>query len=141
MKTSPWTICLGAALLLASGCSTVSSRIDDHRALYESYPLEVRETIAAGQVAVGFDENQVTMALGSPDHVYTRTDLNGTSHVWGYRGRGLRPRISLGVGVGGGGGGTRVGTGVGVGLGEERADRVRVVFDPSGRVTAVEEVR
>ncbi len=83
------------------------------------------------------------MALGRPDRVATRTTPDGTSEVWSYRDPGPRFSVGLGIGVGGGGGSTRVGTGVGVSTGQRVYDdeKVRVVFDERGQVSAVEQVQ
>lgn len=130
----------GVALVLAGCASTPSSRIQADRAAYDSYPLAVQEKIATGEVEVGFTREQVTMALGKADRVTRRTTPDGTSEVWSYRDRGPRFSVGLGVGVGSGGGSTRVGTGVGVTTGDRdwADERMRVVFDPNGQVSAVE---
>eukprot|EP01034_Spumella_vulgaris_P046524 gene46524-58013_t len=39
---------LSAAVLLAA-CSSPASRIDDKKSIYESYPPEVQQKLAAGQ--------------------------------------------------------------------------------------------
>ena len=133
----------GALLLAAAGCaSTPLSRIQSAREVYNSYPMEVQERIASGQVDVGFTTEQVRMALGKPDRVASRTTPDGTSEVWSYSDKGPRISVGLGLGVGGGGGSTRVGTGIGVSTGGRvlEKERTRVVFDQRGQVTAVEQV-
>lgn len=139
-------LCLAALVWLAlsaAGCSTVDSRIAKNRELFSSWPLAVQEKIAAGQIDIGFTADQVRVALGEPDRVFTRTTADGTSEVWSYRDR--RPRIGFGVGVGMGGwhGGRGVGGGIGIGTGGGYRDdeRLGVVFDRTGQVTAVEERR
>ncbi|HEY0969062.1 MAG TPA: hypothetical protein VGD88_16845 [Opitutaceae bacterium] len=134
----------GVLLLAAAGCaSTPSSRIQSAREVYNSYPMEVQEKIASGQVDVGFTTEQVRMALGKPDRVASRTTPDGTSEVWSYRDKGPRFSVGLGLGVGGGGGSTRVGTGVGVSTGGRDYDdeKTRVIFDQRGQVTSVEQVQ
>lgn len=134
----------GGLLLAAAGCaSTPSSRIQSAREVYNSYPMEVQEKIASGQVDVGFTTEQVRMALGKPDRVASRTTPDGTSEVWSYRDKGPRFSVGLGLGVGGGGGSTRVGTGVGVSTGGRDYDdeKTRVIFDQRGQVTSVEQVQ
>lgn len=129
---------LGFAL---AGCSTVDSRIARHREQFDAWPLEVREKIAAGQIAIGFTADQVRVALGEPDRVFTRTTSDGSTEVWSYRER--RPKLSFGVGVGlgsfGGGRGTFGGVGVGTGGDYRDDEKLGVVFDRQGRVIAVEE--
>lgn len=126
-----------------AGCSTVDSRIARNRAAFDSWPAEVQEKIAAGQIDIGFTTDQVRVALGEPDRMFTRTTADGTSEVWSYRDRG--PRIGFGVGVGMGGwhGSRGVGGGVGIGSsgGYHDDEKLGIVFDPAGRVSAVEERR
>jgi len=144
MTVFPYVVA-GVLLFAAAGCaSTPSSRIQSARDVYNSYPMEVQERIASGQVDVGFTTEQVRMALGKPDRVASRTTPDGTSEVWSYRDKGPRFSVGLGLGIGGGGGSTRVGTGVGVSTGGRRDyddEKMRVIFDQRGRVTAVEQVQ
>lgn len=131
-------IILGIAALV--GCSTVDSRIARNRAAFESWPLEIREQVAAGKIDLGFTREQARMALGEPDRVFTRTTVDGAEEVWSYRER--RPRIGIGIGVGFGGiAGSRAASGgVGVGLGGGYAgdEKLGLVFDRTGRVAAIE---
>ncbi len=134
----------GLLLLAAAGCaSTPASRIQSAREVYNSYPMDVQEKIASGQVDVGFTTEQVRMALGKPDRVASRTTPDGTSEVWSYRDKGPRFSVGIGLGVSGGGGSTRVGTGVGVSTGGRDFDdeKTRVIFDQRGQVTSVEQVQ
>lgn len=135
---------LVVGFLLAAGCtSTPASRIQSARDVYNSYPMDVQEKIAAGEVDVGFTAEQVRMALGKPDRVASRTTPDGTSEVWSYRDKGPRFSVGLGLGVSGGGGSTRVGTGIGVSTGGRDYDdeKTRVVFNQNGEVSAVEQVQ
>jgi hypothetical protein len=130
---------LGCGLLVA-GCSTVDSRISKHRELFNTWPAAVQDKVVRGQIDIGFTADQVRVALGEPDRVFTRTTTDGTSQVWSYRDRG--PRLGFGVGLGmgswGGRGGTFGGVGVGTGGGYHDDEKVGVVFDPAGRVAAIE---
>ena len=129
-----------AAALILAGCTTrtPAQRIDRDRATFEAWPADVQRLVEAGRLAVGFDEDQVRMALGDPDDVSTRTTADGQSVVWTYRDR--KPRFGLGLGVSGGSGGSGVGLGVGTSTGGSREPRLRVIF-AEGRVAAVEEAR
>jgi hypothetical protein len=122
--------------LFSTGCSTADSRIKDNQAAFNALPADTQQKIREGKVEVGYAPEWVTMALGKPDRVYTRTTEKGTSEIWAYRD--TKPSFSFGLGVGGGGGGTRVGTGVGLTTGGDRYDdKLRVVF-ADGKVTALE---
>jgi hypothetical protein len=129
-----------AAGLLLVGCATrtPAQRIDRDRATFDAWPADVQQLVEAGRLAVGFDEEQVRMALGDPDDVSTRTTADGQMVVWTYRDR--KPLFGVGFGVSGGSGGSGVGLGVGTSTGGSQAPRLRVMFS-EGRVTAVEEAR
>ena len=140
MKTKlSFTAVVGFALL-AAGCSTVDSRIAKNRAAFNTWPPAVQDKVVVGQIGVGFTSDQVRVALGEPDRVWTRTTADGTSQVWSYRERG--PRFSFGVGVGMGSFGRHGGSfgsiGVGTHTGYLDDEKMGVVFDPSGRVSAIE---
>lgn len=138
MKTK--ALLASAAILLLGGCSTIDSRIAKNRAAFDTSPPAVQEKIIHGQVDIGFTPEQVRMALGEPDRVFTRTTADGTSEVWGYRDHG--PRFSFGVGVGTGSFGrhssTSLGVGVGTGGGYRDDEKMGVVFDRTGHVASVE---
>ena len=125
-------------IVLLAGCTTArtpAQRIAADRTSFESWPADVQRQIEAGEVAVGFDEAQVRMALGEPADISTRTTAEGQTEVWTYRD--ASPRFGFGFGVSGGGGGSGVGGGVGTSTGGTQAPRLRVIFS-EGRVTAVE---
>lgn len=127
------TLLLLLAVALAA-CSTTASRIGSQQAVFDSYPAEVQAKIRAGEVGIGFTPEQTRLALGEPSRIYERQTEKGSSEVWAYRSN--APSFSLGIG-GFSGGSTSVGGGVGVGTGDDREDKLRVVFE-GGRVTAVE---
>lgn len=127
---------LFAALILLAACAGPEARIRRSRAAYESWPPEVQSSVKAGKADVGFTPEQVRVALGKPDRVYTRKTQDSVQEVWAYRG--AAGRTSVGFGFGMGGGGANYGLGVGVGGRDDGADeRGRVVFE-SGRVVSVE---
>lgn len=141
MKTKRLTLVLVSCGLLAAGCSSLSSRIAKNREAFASWPPAVQDKIIAGKIDVGFTPEQVRMTLGEPDRVFTRTTADGTSEIWSYRDR--KPRVSFGVGVGFGSGGRSGGTFGGVGLGTGGGyrddEKLGVVFDRTGHVSAIEE--
>ena len=126
--------------LLVAGCSTVDSRISKNRELFNTWPAAVQDKVVRGEIDIGFTTDQVRVALGEPDRIFTRTTADGSSQIWSYRDRG--PRLGFGVGVGMGSWGSRGGTyggiGMGTGGGYRDDEKLGVVFDPSGRVAAIE---
>ena len=137
MRTSYLFTGLVAALLV-SGCSTIDSRIARNRAEFSTWPATVQEKVAAGKIDLGFTPEQVLVALGEPDRRFTRTTSDGTTAVWGYRDR--APRVSFGVGLGLGGfrGSSAYGGGVMLGTGYQDDEQLGVVFDRTGKVSAIE---
>lgn len=123
-------------LALLAACASPESRIHDQQAAFDSYPPAVQQKIRAGQADIGFTPEQVRMALGEPDHKYTRSSAEGNTEVWGYRDSG--PMFSFGVGGGSFGSHSGVGGGVGVATGGDAPeDKVRVVF-ANGVVQSIE---
>ncbi|CAM2899433.1 hypothetical protein RAHE111665_06035 [Rariglobus hedericola] len=124
-------------ITLSAGCSSSpQSRISKNQGAYDSYPAEVRTAISKGEVQVGFNPDQVKLALGAPDRVLTRKSSSGDSEVWVYRDK--SPSFGLGLGVGLGGGPVGVGAGVNTSGREFPDEKMRVVFT-AGRVTAIEQ--
>jgi hypothetical protein len=76
------------------------------------------------------------MALGEPDHRYTRQTADGSQDVWGYRDSG--PHFSIGIGGASFGGSSAVGGGIGVSTGNDYSDdKLRVVFQ-NDKVISIE---
>lgn len=140
MKNSLSLILSAAALALAAGCSTVDSRIDKNRAAFNTWAPAVQDKVVKGQVDIGFTAEQVKVALGEPDRVFSRTSADGTSQIWSYRDRG--PKFGFGVGVGMGSVGSRGGSfgsvGINTGTGYHDDEKMGVVLDQRGVVTAIE---
>ena len=136
----PIALLLGIFAGLA-GCTTArtpAERIARDSAAFDAWPADVQQRVRAGEVAVGFTEPQVRMALGEPHVVATRTTTEGETTVWTYRDK--SPRVGFSFGVGSGGGGSGVGLGVGTSTGGTQQPRLRVIFS-GGVVTAVERAR
>lgn len=85
---NPRTLSLAVVLLAGAsfwaGCSTPESRIRAQPALFASLAPSDQEKIKSGQVAVGFSQEMVKLALGDPDRIWVRTDASGTNEVWSY---------------------------------------------------------
>src|SRR5688500_16573073 len=103
-------------------------------------PGPEQEIIVVDQIVICFTPDQVRVALGAPEGVFSRATADGTSQVWSYRDRG--PRIGFGVGVGmgsfGGRSGTFGGVGIGTGTGYRDDEKMGIVFDAAGRVSSIE---
>lgn len=128
-----------ACLLSLVGCGTTQNqRISKNEALFNTYTPMERKLIRMGEVAVGFDEEQVRLALGRPSRETTIDTAAGKQIVWEYRE--ISPALGLSVG---GGIGTRrsdVGVGTGVGVSPNQTKLLkRIVFDrKTGEVSKVE---
>ena len=133
-------LCAGLTLALASGCSTITSRIAAQQANFNSWPPAVQAQVKAGQIDLGFTPEQVTVALGEPDRVDNLTTVTTTKgEVWIYHDR--SPSYGLGLGVGGYG---SAGSGYGYGAASQWPSdtyravvAIRVTFD-HGVVSAIE---
>ena len=122
--------------LFAGGCASTPAQRIAGSAEFDTYPSAIQEKILDGEVDVGFTEEMVRLALGSPDSISRRQTASGDSEVWSYVEN--EPRFSFGFGVVGGSGHTRTGAGVVVG-GRDWSDGawMRVIFR-EGKVTTVE---
>lgn len=120
------------SIALISSCSTTSQRIEENGAQFNSYSAAEKRLIRTGQIAVGFDEDQVRMALGDPSHIKSDTSSSGTRYIWEYNE--LKPDYNIfnSVGVSTHGGG--VGAGVGIGGTPTRSKLIkRIVFERSNQ--------
>ncbi|MEN9634303.1 MAG: hypothetical protein RL077_2707 [Verrucomicrobiota bacterium] len=120
---------LGLAISLSAGCSSSQmSRIDRNRDIYETWPVETRQSVLDGKVDPGMNQDMVRVAWGEPSEV---TVSPAGDEIWVYSKGGdpgsvHYPGGSMGGGGSGGGigistgrGGTSIGTvgGMGVGIG------------------------
>ena len=75
-------------VLFLSGCITQEAqrerRIAENIELFYEFPEEVREAIRRGEVEIGFDEDMVRLAVGSPDRVSRRKNADGELVNWQY---------------------------------------------------------
>ena len=126
-----------AMAVLGGGCaSSQMNRIDQHRDIYETWPLETRQAVLDGKVEPGMTPDMVVVAWGKPSEVVTQS-RNG-DEIWVFKRGGSAGDVyypggaqypaSMGGGVYGGGpgigistgrGGTAIGAtgGIGVGMG------------------------
>ncbi len=132
-------LCLAVLALTWAGCASPSGRIQQNEARFNSYTPAEKRLIRMGDVAVGFDPEQVRMALGEPSRERTVSTASGKQIVWEYRE--IRPAVGLsfGGGIRSGGKGS-VGTGVGVHASPDRTKLLkRIVFDrQTGNVARID---
>jgi hypothetical protein len=123
-----------------AACAGPSSRIKKRQAEFDAYPADVQKKIRAGQVDVGFTDQQVALALGRPDRIYARKTAAAAQEVWAYGGAyGSRVGVGLGLGLGMGAGPGFYGGGFSVESdpGIDHGERTRVVLQ-NGVVVSVE---
>lgn len=135
MRTVLVSLCFALLVLAAAGCASVDRRIKANQEAFDGYPPEVQATIRRGEVAVGFTEEQVLIALGRPDRKTRVTADDRVATVWTWR-RSV-PGIGFGVGTGNRVGNVGIGTGISTGSPRAEEDLHRVEF-VNGRVTAIE---
>lgn len=136
MKTK-WVLPLvGSLAWMFAGCMGTPTRsaTAPTETTAAAWPQAVQQKVLAGEVAVGFTQEQVRAALGPPD--YRNPGLEGASkgEIWGYRDS--RPRSHYGFRP------------VFASAQKTSADssaapntpKFVIVFDREGRVTAIENV-
>jgi hypothetical protein len=86
MKTTTLIPALAVALLalVFAGCSTVSSRIKEKAAVFDTLTPEEQASIRQGSVGLDYTIDMVYMALGKPDHVKEKVTSDGADTTWIY---------------------------------------------------------
>ena len=96
---------------LGAGCSSSQmNRIDRHRDIYETWPLEVRQSVLDGKVEPGMNVDMVRVAWGEPSEIATSP---AGDEIWIYSKGGDPGSVMY---PGGGMGTTGIG-GSGIGIG------------------------
>ena len=133
MNPTSRSLLLGlVAVLLVAGCaSTPSDRFAESKAVAAAWPAEVQAKVQQGIVEPGFTMDQVRVALGKADRVYTRQSEQGSFEIWAYLSK--APSISLGIGGGGG----NFGAGASISSRQHEDERKRVIFK-DGLVVSIE---
>lgn len=123
------------ACALNACSSSPIARIDENRAKYESWPLDVQEGVLHGEARKGMTREQVEMALGKPTQVVSRSIRDGEDEVWVYRKSAVGSTLlnNAGVSIGTGIGGVNVGTGVS-GIGRRQTPEEQEVAFANGVV-------
>ena len=117
---------LALAAAGVSGCTQFpADRIAAHQAEFTSWPPDVQARVRSGQVALGFTQEQVFIALGDPSRKSEAGVPGNVTEVWAYSKE--APRFSFGIGGGSFGGHTAVG-------GDVSASGMKLGLDESGRV-------
>src|SRR5688500_4289021 len=74
-----WWFALGV-VGTAGGCaSSQMNRIDRHRDIYETWPIEVRQAVLDGKVEPGMNSDMVRVAWGNPSEV---TSSPAGDEIW-----------------------------------------------------------
>ena len=85
MKLRPF---LALCCLILGGCispeSSREKRIDRSFSVFQSYPADVQKSLRNGEVQIGFDEDMVYFAMGSPHHILKKQEGTQTKRVWQY---------------------------------------------------------
>ena len=89
MKHRPSLFCvlltgLAASALFISGCSTVSSRIDENRAGFEQLSPNDRTLVTQGKIRGGMSQEAVYIAWGRPQQKATGEIHNVPTETWVY---------------------------------------------------------
>lgn len=79
-----FTLFAGLIALFAAGCSTPETRIRANPELFNRLSPEEQNLIREGRVGIGFDQEMVRLAVGTPDRIWTRTDTEGATESWSY---------------------------------------------------------
>ena len=73
-----------ALLLLATGCETVDSRIKKNPDVFAKLDAASQAKIKQGIIDLGYTEDMVYLALGSPDEKRESRSETGTRVIWIY---------------------------------------------------------
>lgn len=67
-----------------TGCSTVSSRIQENQGAYSQMSAQHKQLVSRGKIDIGMTSEAVYMALGKPGKVTTRLESGNRSEIWTY---------------------------------------------------------
>ncbi len=128
-----------ATLLILAGCSTTNNRIQSNPSVFNASTPTEQAMIKAGQIDIGFTQEQAALALGKPDNEKSVETTTGKQLVWEYRK--IDPNLGFSLGIGSWGRGLN--TGVGVNSRPANSNvTMRVYFDrKTGDVSKVEKFK
>jgi hypothetical protein len=75
-----------AALLLATACSTVSTRIKDRAQTFQQLPPAEQALVREGKIRTDFNADAVYLAWGKPDYIKPGITQGKPSETWTYIG-------------------------------------------------------
>jgi hypothetical protein len=78
------TFLLATCLGFLAGCQTVESRIQERPEAFYKLDRETQDKILQGIIDVGYNEDMVYLALGSPDEKRERVTENSRTVTWIY---------------------------------------------------------
>jgi hypothetical protein len=129
---------LAISLLLTACGTTQNQRISQNEQAFNNYTPAERKMIRTGQIAIGFDQDMVRMALGDPSRETTINSAAGKQIAWEYHK--IKPNIGIGLsgGINTRGSGLGIGTGVNMNPNNTKLLK-RVIFDRhTGKVSQIE---
>jgi len=74
----------GVGILILAGCQTVESRIKEKPEVFASVDRATQEKIKQGIIDLGYTEDMVYLALGSPDQKRESVNASGRTVTWIY---------------------------------------------------------
>jgi outer membrane protein assembly factor BamE (lipoprotein component of BamABCDE complex) len=136
-------------LLAFTGCQTVDTRIKEKPTVFASLDKTTQDMIKQGIIGIGYTEDMVYLALGSPDQIRESVTTTSRTVIWIYNSYTSYYDGIYGMGYGYGYGypypfyrpyAYYYGPPYGGGYHTEKEERIRVTFD-SGKVTAIDQVK
>ena len=85
MKTPHLILLLVVAASALTGCSTISSRIDQRSEVFAALPADDQARLRRGEVAVGDSSDMVYIALGEPTRRRETITTDSARTEWIYR--------------------------------------------------------
>jgi hypothetical protein len=79
-----WCALICITMLALCGCSTVQSRIQERRAVFDRLPPPQQRLVTRGEVREGMSRDAVYMAWGKPDEIWRGTRHGAPIEVWTY---------------------------------------------------------
>jgi len=76
------------AACMLTGCITAQQlreqRIAKNHELFNAFNPDIQEKVRFGHIDLGFSQDMVRLAWGSPDRIYIKTTSDGVATVWTY---------------------------------------------------------